>query len=462
MKLMQTHPRHNIHRSYVKPTLSSALHTETSTAVTTTVATTTAATTTAAANPVATLKNCAAMADTQDSPQRPSSAHTSPAHHDTSPAQSRLLALPRELRNTIIGSCLAGAYSQRIFTHGEPCQPFDAIFSSTQRVTIAPTRQTGLHLVNRQLYDEVREECVALPAQRLPDRHIYNFNDYPPAGGAALSEALNQIKSGADTDLVFWQPVPSYDTMGQSQPPRYQPISVCLGPAGLLADNEGAHHHLFRGSLRVPSPEPLARVARRRQILRLQQRPHPARAAISRLRRRRAPGASPDLPGQKAPPRMRAHSRSRVHARIVTHRGNPLEPSMHHRAVAQRSLQPNTEAITRREADALAWELGWTGPTDWQMRLRVAVLWWRRMVGRRAIAVVQPDAEGIARLKTESMSRQLAGILPSCWQIRLRMAVPWWRRDVGRRATALLHAVLLVMAISAWYRISEGKEVGER
>jgi len=49
----------------VKPTLSSALHTETSTAVTTTVATTTAATTTAAANPVATLKNCAAMADTQ-------------------------------------------------------------------------------------------------------------------------------------------------------------------------------------------------------------------------------------------------------------------------------------------------------------------------------------------------------------------------------------------------------------
>ena len=76
--------------------------------------------------------------------------------------------------------------------------------------------------------------------------------------------------------------------------------------------------------------------------------------------------------------------------------------------------------------------------------------------------MVQPDAEGIARLKTESMSRQLAGILPSCWQIRLRMAVPWWRRDVGRRATALLHAVLLVMAISAWYRISEGKEVGER
>ncbi|KAK0911899.1 hypothetical protein LTR57_015089 [Friedmanniomyces endolithicus] len=456
MKLMQTHPRHNIHRSYVKPTLSSALHTETSTAVTTTVATTTAATTTAAANPVATLKNCAAMADTQDSPQRPSSAHTSPAHHDTSPAQSRLLALPRELRNTIIGSCLAGAYSQRIFTHGEPCQPFDAIFSSTQRVTIAPTRQTGLHLVNRQLYDEVREECVALPAQRLPDRHIYNFNDYPPAGGAALSEALNQIKSGADTDLVFWQPVPSYDTMENSM--EFLARSV---PLGSLQTTK-VHIITYSEDPYAFLPLNLARVARRRQILRLQQRPHPARAAISRLRRRRAPGASPDLPGQKAPPRMRAHSRSRVHARIVTHRGNPLEPSMHHRAVAQRSLQPNTEAITRREADALAWELGWTGPTDWQMRLRVAVLWWRRVVGRRAIAVVQPDAEGIARLKTESMSRQLAGILPSCWQIRLRMAVPWWRRDVGRRATALLHAVLLVMAISAWYRISEGKEVGER
>ena len=44
----------------MKPILSSALHTETSTA-----AATTAATTTAAANPVATLKNCAAMADTQ-------------------------------------------------------------------------------------------------------------------------------------------------------------------------------------------------------------------------------------------------------------------------------------------------------------------------------------------------------------------------------------------------------------
>ncbi len=44
----------------MKPILSSALHTETSTA-----AATTAATTTAAANPVATLKNCVAMADTQ-------------------------------------------------------------------------------------------------------------------------------------------------------------------------------------------------------------------------------------------------------------------------------------------------------------------------------------------------------------------------------------------------------------
>ncbi|KAK1062915.1 hypothetical protein LTR74_009862 [Friedmanniomyces endolithicus] len=153
------------------------------------------------------------MADTQDSPQRPPSAYTSPTNHDTSSAQSQLLALPRELRNAIIGYCLAGAYSQRIFTHGKPCPPFDAIFSSAQCVTIAPTRHTGLHLVNRQLYDEVREQCVALPAQRLPDRHIYNFNGYPPIGRAALSEAFNQIKSGAGTDLVVWQPVPSYDTL---------------------------------------------------------------------------------------------------------------------------------------------------------------------------------------------------------------------------------------------------------
>ncbi|KAK1062916.1 hypothetical protein LTR74_009863 [Friedmanniomyces endolithicus] len=146
----------------------------------------------------------------------------------------------------------------------------------------------------------------------------------------------------------------------------------------------------------------------------------------------------------------------------VSHIGAILsEPSMHHRAVvAQRLLQPNTEVITRREADALARELGWPGPTDWQMRLRVAVLWWRRAVGRRAIAMVQPDAEAIASLKTESMDRQLRESRLTDWQSRLRMAALWWRRE--GQAIALLLRNVLILAISVWYRMSDGEEGGKR
>ncbi|KAK1821473.1 hypothetical protein LTR12_004034 [Friedmanniomyces endolithicus] len=324
------------------------------------------------------------MADTQDSPQRPSSAYTSPTNHDTSSAQSQLLALPRELRNTIIGYCLAGAYSQRIFTHGKPCPPFDAIFSSAQCVTIAPTRHTGLHLVNRQLYDEVREQCVALPAQRLPERHIYNLNGYPPIGRAALSEALNQIKSGAGTDLVVWQPVPSYETLASTMaiisrsahlgflqttkvhiitysedPYAFLPLSLLPGWCDIATWSDLSNvHTLLVQPLQVvdddddDDDEPLVPP----QIFRVKKLHPDYEPTVESLETVCVPG--------------------------VSHIGAILsEPSMHHRAiVAQRSLQPNTEVITRREADALARELGWPGPTDWQMRLRVAVLWWRTAV----------------------------------------------------------------------------------
>ncbi|KAK1056096.1 hypothetical protein LTR74_015178 [Friedmanniomyces endolithicus] len=346
-----------------------------------------------------------------------------------------------------MGSCLAGAYSQRVFTHGKPCQPFDAIFSSAQRVTIAPTRQTGLHLVNWQLYDEVREECVALPAQRLPDRHIYNFNDYPHDGGRSFFEALNKTKSGAGTDLVFWQPVPSYNTLpplGSSpttkvhiityseDPYAFLPVSLLPGWRGgaRASDFSNVHFLLVQPFLVFDDDEPLVP------------------PQIFQVKRLHPPDREPTVEA--------------VCVLAASHIGAILsEPSMHHRAVvAQRSLQPGTEAITRREADLLARELGWTGPTRWQMRLRVAVLWWRRVIGRRAIAMVQPDAEAIARLKAEPMSRQLGGSRATGWQVRLRMAVLWWWRE--GQAIAFLHTVLLIVAIGVLHRVSDGEEVGKR
>jgi len=74
--------------------------------------------------------------------------------------------------------------------------------------------------------------------------------------------------------------------------------------------------------------------------------------------------------------------------------------------------------------------------------------------------VVQPDAEAIARLKVESMDRQLRESRLTDWQSRLRMAALWWRRE--GQAIALLLTVLLILAIGVWYCLSDRKEVGKR
>lgn len=129
-----------------------------------------------------------------------------PPHPASVPNQElcRLLSLLREVRNMIIGHCLAG--TQHVYSHGmlSPPKDYGDHFgpSPSSVIALSPGCRT-LKLANRQLFTEVQQECaVGLWSTQHAERHIFSISTYTMLEG--VQAVLAALEPDASLDVIIW------------------------------------------------------------------------------------------------------------------------------------------------------------------------------------------------------------------------------------------------------------------